>query len=380
MAGHVAPEAVRGGPIGLVSDGDTITLDVTSPPPRRRPHRRGAGRPRRGLHAATSGRSLASRSANTPSSSPARPRAPSPADPAGSGAGACAYAAKIALEPQPSVAERVTDAASCLIALAGSVPWTQWRLSRICAPRGRNGHLRKSRGGLSASPRGRRPRSLRAGRADDRRHRRARRRRHHFYLGQGQSHRRSVRARQDRDPARRRHDSERHRRHRAPQPADPGAGHATIRHLPDQPVPADQSCRSRSSSSGRAGSPGWPAPSRGLNLTVTAPTASLRSHFVTVRKGAAAAALQGADQLLLLRHLAQLHAHRPASPSAVITVPHQGRPARCSSPQRPAPGRMPRPPPISWFPAGKAATAVASPPRAPPSSPRRRSRSPSPSR
>ena len=28
MAGHVAPEAIRGGPIGLVRDGDTITLDV----------------------------------------------------------------------------------------------------------------------------------------------------------------------------------------------------------------------------------------------------------------------------------------------------------------------------------------------------------------
>ncbi|HEY2260059.1 MAG TPA: dihydroxy-acid dehydratase [Solirubrobacteraceae bacterium] len=29
MAGHVAPESVRGGPIGLVRDGDEITLDVT---------------------------------------------------------------------------------------------------------------------------------------------------------------------------------------------------------------------------------------------------------------------------------------------------------------------------------------------------------------
>ena len=28
MAGHVAPESVRGGPIGLVRDGDEITLDV----------------------------------------------------------------------------------------------------------------------------------------------------------------------------------------------------------------------------------------------------------------------------------------------------------------------------------------------------------------
>jgi dihydroxy-acid dehydratase len=30
MAGHVAPEAIRGGPIGIVRDGDTVTLDVDS--------------------------------------------------------------------------------------------------------------------------------------------------------------------------------------------------------------------------------------------------------------------------------------------------------------------------------------------------------------
>jgi dihydroxy-acid dehydratase len=29
MAGHVAPESIRGGPIGLVGDGDQITLDVS---------------------------------------------------------------------------------------------------------------------------------------------------------------------------------------------------------------------------------------------------------------------------------------------------------------------------------------------------------------
>ena len=28
MAGHIAPEAVRGGPIGAVRDGDEITVDV----------------------------------------------------------------------------------------------------------------------------------------------------------------------------------------------------------------------------------------------------------------------------------------------------------------------------------------------------------------
>ena len=43
MAGHVAPESVRGGPIGLVRDGDEITLDVDRPAAGRRALRRGAG-------------------------------------------------------------------------------------------------------------------------------------------------------------------------------------------------------------------------------------------------------------------------------------------------------------------------------------------------
>ena len=30
MAGHIAPEAVHGGPIAAVKDGDTITIDVPS--------------------------------------------------------------------------------------------------------------------------------------------------------------------------------------------------------------------------------------------------------------------------------------------------------------------------------------------------------------
>jgi dihydroxy-acid dehydratase len=30
MAGHVAPEAVRGGPIAAVQDGDTVVIDVES--------------------------------------------------------------------------------------------------------------------------------------------------------------------------------------------------------------------------------------------------------------------------------------------------------------------------------------------------------------
>ena len=46
MAGHVAPEAPRGGPIAAVRDGDTVTFDVETPraqrgPVRRRDRRRG---------------------------------------------------------------------------------------------------------------------------------------------------------------------------------------------------------------------------------------------------------------------------------------------------------------------------------------------------
>ena len=39
MAGHVAPEAVKGGPIAAVREGDEISFDVDCPPPRRRPLR-----------------------------------------------------------------------------------------------------------------------------------------------------------------------------------------------------------------------------------------------------------------------------------------------------------------------------------------------------
>ena len=52
MAGHVAPEAVRGGPIGLVRDGDADHARRRRPPARRRPVRRGA----RGAAAATTSR------------------------------------------------------------------------------------------------------------------------------------------------------------------------------------------------------------------------------------------------------------------------------------------------------------------------------------
>ena len=52
MAGHVAPEAARGGPIAAVADGDEITIDVDARRARRRAVRRRDRRARRGLPAA----------------------------------------------------------------------------------------------------------------------------------------------------------------------------------------------------------------------------------------------------------------------------------------------------------------------------------------
>ena len=55
MAGHVAPEAPRGGPIAAVRDGDTRHVRRRRPPPRRRADRRGDRRARRRLRAAAAG-------------------------------------------------------------------------------------------------------------------------------------------------------------------------------------------------------------------------------------------------------------------------------------------------------------------------------------
>ena len=52
MVGHVAPEAVKGGPIAALRDGDEITIDVEAPHARRRPHRRGDRRARRRVRVA----------------------------------------------------------------------------------------------------------------------------------------------------------------------------------------------------------------------------------------------------------------------------------------------------------------------------------------
>ncbi len=81
MAAHIAPEAVRGGPIGALRDGDELTIDVDARriDVRRYPTRRSPSAcvptPRRRAPAAKR-----SRSPSTPSWSAAPPRARSPAE------------------------------------------------------------------------------------------------------------------------------------------------------------------------------------------------------------------------------------------------------------------------------------------------------------
>ena len=79
MAGHVAPEAPRGGPIAAVRDGDTIVFDV----PNRELHVELVGRGDRGrgcrLRAAAAAYTRPACSASTRAWSARPPRAPSPA-------------------------------------------------------------------------------------------------------------------------------------------------------------------------------------------------------------------------------------------------------------------------------------------------------------
>ena len=79
--GHIAPEAAVGGPIGLVADGDRITVDIANRQPGRGRRRRGAAAPpgRPGSRCRRS--STPACWASTPSWSARRPRARSAAEP-----------------------------------------------------------------------------------------------------------------------------------------------------------------------------------------------------------------------------------------------------------------------------------------------------------
>ena len=78
--GHVAPEAVDGGPIAFVRDGDTITLDVAAATLDVDVSAGRAGPAGGGVHAAASRSTRAGSSPSTASSSAAPARAPSATD------------------------------------------------------------------------------------------------------------------------------------------------------------------------------------------------------------------------------------------------------------------------------------------------------------
>ena len=250
MAGHVAPESIRGGPIGLVRDGDQITLDVTA----RRLDVALSDEElaeRAAAYSRLSGRSRASRSANTRGWSPAPPRAPSPADPSGRDRSRSRHAATAVAE-RPSVICRLLRLAAVSTICGGGE-------CLVSADARRGASIQYARRGCDGVAAADASRSLRDRRACSWWSLAvARRRGDHLRLGQGQPDRRLAGDRQDRHAARRRHDRER-QRHRARTPRRPGQGAATV----DLPAPARsppaRSSRSRSSSSARAGSPGWPA-------------------------------------------------------------------------------------------------------------------------
>ncbi|HEX4008991.1 MAG TPA: L,D-transpeptidase family protein [Solirubrobacteraceae bacterium] len=113
--------------------------------------------------------------------------------------------------------------------------------------------------------------------------------------------------------------------------------------------------------------PGWIAWLAGktqrLNLTVTAPTASLKSHFVTV----------GRDGVLRLHFKSPISAYsygsssthlrrvELASPASVITVPHNGQAGTLFLSAQPRSWETSHSAAVSWFPPGRTATAVANP-------------------
>ena len=77
MAGHVAPEAARGGPIAAVRDGDVITIDVDAAAHGRRARRRRDRAARRRLRGRPRTPTPPACWRSTRRSSPAPPRAPS---------------------------------------------------------------------------------------------------------------------------------------------------------------------------------------------------------------------------------------------------------------------------------------------------------------
>jgi hypothetical protein len=113
--------------------------------------------------------------------------------------------------------------------------------------------------------------------------------------------------------------------------------------------------------------PGWiswlAGKTQRLSLTVTAPTASLRSHFVTVRKGRGLTLHFEAPISAYTYGTSPAHMRRTVlpKPSSALTLPHSGSAGTIYVSAAPRSWESSHSAAVSYFPAGKHATAVASP-------------------
>ncbi|MGZ4350403.1 MAG: hypothetical protein ACXVRX_07745, partial [Solirubrobacteraceae bacterium] len=113
--------------------------------------------------------------------------------------------------------------------------------------------------------------------------------------------------------------------------------------------------------------PGWISWLAGakqkLTLTLSTPVASLRSHYITVGRGADLRARFKAPISAYTYGTSPVHMHRTVlpSPTSVITLPHSGLAGTIYLSAVRRTWEKSRTSTVSYFPAGKTATAVATP-------------------
>ncbi|MDQ6836641.1 MAG: L,D-transpeptidase family protein [Actinomycetota bacterium] len=112
--------------------------------------------------------------------------------------------------------------------------------------------------------------------------------------------------------------------------------------------------------------PGWiswlSGDTQTLHMSLTAPAASLRSHYLTVSgHGPLRLRFRAPVEVLATGSAGQLHRHRLTAPTRVVTLPRSGAAGTIYVAAAPHTWESARPTAVSWFPAGGAATAVASP-------------------
>lgn len=112
--------------------------------------------------------------------------------------------------------------------------------------------------------------------------------------------------------------------------------------------------------------PGWISWLAGktetLTKTVKTPAAALRSQYVTINKGAALRVhFKQPVRVIAYGAAGHLSRHVLAKPQSAVTVPHSGTAGTTYVSAQSQPWETSRAQPVSWFPAGTGATAVASP-------------------